>query len=319
MVGVSNALLAYLVTVLPQVRKELRRCRGQAEAISDPQHRRFALEVLEEKASNVEGVAVFATLAPWWRRRAVLRTIVPLQIRIDYLDSLEERGAALSDGDGAYLDSLRNAWLQEFEMLPASRAVMTPVRRAIERCCEGQRHTHAAAGPNGSAILQAWAEDLGVSGYQWWEVAAGASSSVAVHVLIAAAANPRTTADEAAVIDATYFLPIGALTVLLDDAVDREHDRTGGDHNYLDYYENMAIASERVGVIAERATRAAGRLPGARRHLAILAGIGAFYAGDAGFNTPQVLPIRDRLLKELGIGAHFLTRFTRTRWLPHAG
>ena len=84
------------------------------------------------------------------------------------------------------------------------------------------------------------------------EVAAGASSSVAAHALIAAAADPDMTHAQAAAIDAAYNPPIGALTVLLDDLIDREADRGAGEHNYLGYYESDGEAAERLGLIAER-------------------------------------------------------------------
>jgi hypothetical protein len=56
---------------------------------------------------------------------------------------------------------------------------------------------------------------------------------VPAHALLAAAADARTTAAEATRIDAAYFPSIGALTVLLDDLIDREEDLAGGEHNYL--------------------------------------------------------------------------------------
>ena len=73
---------------------------------------------------------------------------------------------------------------------------------------------------------------------------------MAVHALIAAAADPRTTAEEAELIDAAYFPPIGALTVLLDDLVDRDDDREAGQHNYLSYF-----AEQRAGGDPDRPAR----------------------------------------------------------------
>ncbi len=59
-----------------------------------------------------------------------------------------------------------------------------------------------------------------------------------MHALIAAAANPGVTVEQAALIDAAYFPPIGALTVLLDDLIDLENDIASGDHSYITYYES---------------------------------------------------------------------------------
>jgi tetraprenyl-beta-curcumene synthase len=245
------ALAAYAVTVLPVAHKELQQWRRQAEAIPDSDRRRRALSTLEEKRGNVEAVTVFAILAPRRRRRAVLRAIVPLQLAIDYCDTLEEAGEAEGRPD-SYLT-------------------------ALDRCAEGQRQTHSAVGGD-HAELQRWAEGLDETGaYRWWELAAGASSSVAAHALIAAAADPAASACTAASTDAAYNPSIGALTVFFDDLVDREADREAGEHSYLDYYEGSEEAAERLAWIAEEAGSRIEALPHAHRHRAILAGVGSFY------------------------------------------
>jgi tetraprenyl-beta-curcumene synthase len=305
------ALCAYLTTVLPQARRELRRWRKLAEAIPDPERRRRALAAFEEKQSNVEAVAVFATLAPLRQRRAVLRAIVPLQLAIDYRDVLEEAG---EDGEpDGFLTALDCGWVREVERLAGCGAVAPNLRAAVERCAEGQRHTHAAAG-GGSAELQRWASALDPSSeYRWWELAAGASSSVAAHALIAAAANPRASAAAAELIAAAYNPPIGALTVFLDDLVDREADREAGEHSYLDYYEDQAEACERLAEIVRMAGSRIEVLPSAARHRAILAGVGAFYLGAEGTGTASADPIRRRLLAASSPATRILASFVRVR------
>lgn len=304
------ALCAYVTTVLPPVRRELRRWRKLAEAMPAPDRRRQALSSLEEKRSNVEAVAVFASLSPLRQRRAVLRAIVPLQLAIDYRDTLEEAGEEPA-ADG-YLTALDTGWVREIEALAGCSAVAPTLRAAVARCAEGQRRTHAAAGR--SAELRRWAEDLEASGdYRWWELAAGASSSVAAHALIAAAASPSMSAATVAAIDAAYNPPVGALTVFLDDLVDRDADREAGEHNYLDYYEDSENAGERLGWIGRQASERIDSLPQASRHRAILAGVGAFYLGARAAETPYAVPIRGRLLAALGPGTRVLTAFMRLR------
>lgn len=306
------ALGAYAITVLPRVRRELRRWRRLAEAIPDPERRGRALSALEEKRGNVEAVAVFATLAPWRQRRAVLRAIVPLQVAIDYRDTLEE--ADETTKEDAYLTALDTAWVREVESLDGCGAVAPLLRRAVERCAEGQRQTHAAAGSE-SAELERWALALEPSSdYRWWELAAGASSSVAAHALIAAAADPAASAGIAALIDRAYNPPVGALTVFLDDLVDREADREAGEHSYLDYYERPAEAAERLAAIATTARTQLEPLPHPARHQAILCGVGAFYLSAAA-RTPDADAIRQRLLDALGPGTRVLATFMRVRRL----
>lgn len=294
----AGALGAYLTTVLPRARGEL----GQWGPLP------------AGKKRNAEAVAVFATLAPRSKRGGALRAILALQVAIDLRDVREETDHSFAPDDAA-LERLEASWRREVGALPAHGAVEPLLRRAVERCEEGQRLTHAAAGGE-IEPLRRWAVGApAVAGYRWWEVAAGASSSVAAHALIAAAASPGATAEVGAAIDAAYFPAIGALTVLLDDLVDRERDRASGEHNYLAYYGSAEEAAERIGEIAAEAAAAARRLPQPRRHLAILDGVAAFYLSAPEAEAAYAQPIRERLLAALGPGARFLTRCLRLRRL----
>ena len=301
----ASALGAYLTTVLPTARRELKRL----------------APLPREKRMNAEAVAVFATLAPRAQRATAVRAIVALQVAIDLRDAAEEtaelpdlldmRTKPVTRPDGG--ERLEAEWRQEVAALASGKTLLPTIGRAVERCAEGQRRTHAAA-LGETDRLRRWAESLGVaSEYRWWEVAAGASSSAAAHALIAAAADPRTTVETAALIDAAYHPPIGALTVFLDDLVDRDEDRAAGEHNYLAYYESADEAAERLALIAARAEALVERLPQAGRHRAILAGVAAFYLSADAAETPYAQPIRERLLETLGPGAHFLAGFMRLR------
>lgn len=292
----ASALGAYLTTVLPRARRELRQLGP----------------LPKEKERNAEAVAVFATLAPQSARAAVVRAIVALQVAIDLRDEIEEAGT----GEGpqvARLEALEARWRREVEALPAHAAVLPLLEAAVERCEQGQIHTHLAA-RDGPEPLRLWAADLAApAGYRWWEVAAGASSSVAAHALIAAAADPATTAEQAAAIDAAYQPPIGALTVLLDDLVDLEEDRAAGEHNYVGYYEGADEAAQRLAAVTGFAEQALTGLPRAERHRAILAGVAAFYLGDRRAQTPFARPIRERMLAAAAPGTRLLAAFTRLR------
>lgn len=325
-----SALLAYRRRILPLVHAELNRWEAFAVAIPDPVLRAAALSGLREKGRNAEATAVFAILAPRAHRGTALRGMTTLQIAIDYLDSLGEApvddplangltlhraiddavspGAPTGDwyrhhpqgDDGGYLAAVVAACREDLAALPATEVVRPALMRAARRCGEGQSHTHAAA-RSGAAGLEAWArEQPAAPGYLWWEIAAGASSSVAVHALLATAADRRTTGDQAELIDALYFPPVGALTVLLDDLIDRDDDLEAGEHNYLDYYTGVRQAADRIGLLAERARAATMHLRGGRRHRAILAGVAAFYLADPANGSGYARPIRESLLQALG-------------------
>lgn len=306
----ARALAVYRVRVVPQVRRELAAWRQLAAAIPDPAERETALAAIDGKGLNVEATAVFAILAPRRTRATAIRAMVALQVAVDCLDSLGELGAA---GDSAYLDRLFGAFRESARALPAHGAVATALERAVARCGEGQAHTHAAEHGD-RAALEAWAGELRAPpGYRWWELAAGASSSVAAHALIAAAADPRTSVDEAEPIDAAYFPPIGALTVLLDDLIDRDGDAAAGAHNYLAYYRDGEEAAARLDLIAHLARA---RLAGLRhhdRHAAILAGVAGFYLSAEEPETPYARPVRERLLRSTGPAVRPIVAFMRLR------
>jgi tetraprenyl-beta-curcumene synthase len=347
----ASALGSYRLTVIPPLRREQRRWREVAGAIPDPVLRRQALAALEGKASNVEAIGVFATLAPRAHRRQAIRAMTTLQIAVDYLDTLSEGVAEnpLEDGlrlhraltvaltpgaepedwyrdhprreDGGYLSGLVAACQEQVRGLPSHATVLPLARQAAQRCGEGQSHTHAAAGGGPSAgaddeveSLESWARGQDTApGYRWWEVAAGASSSVAAHALIATAAEPGATAEQAQLIDAAYFPPVGALTVLLDDLIDLEDDRATGEHNYMTYYSSAAEAAEQLALITARGAAAVAELPRRRRHEAILAGVAAFYLSAPEASTAFARPIRDRLVDALGPEARPLVAVMRLR------
>jgi tetraprenyl-beta-curcumene synthase len=342
------ALGVYRARVVPEVRRQLAEWRRAAAAIPDRALRRQALAAIDEKGLNVEAVAVFAILAPRRRRRATLRAMVALQVAIDYLDTLGEQEsedrlrdglrlhgalvAAVTPGapeedwyglhprgeDGGYLGLLVAACQQSLRSLPGQAKVGGGLQLAARRCGEGQSRTHAAAPGNDAAAgvesLAAWAASLeAADGYRWWEVAAGASSSVGAHALIAAAADARTGAAEVKAIDAAYFPAIGALTVLLDDLIDRDSDRRDGAHNYIAYYSDQEQAGARLELLAKRARAALDAVPHRHRHAAILAGVAGSYLSDRAAETPYAAPIRARLLVTAGPAVRPIVALMRRR------
>jgi tetraprenyl-beta-curcumene synthase len=309
-VAVVRALGIYQGRILPLARREIGRWRGVAEAIPDPVLRGQALAALEQKALNVEATAVFATLAPRPARPTATRAMVALQVAVDYLDTLGEQ---LSAGDSDYLDRLFGSYREDAGRLPAHGLVSASLQRAVSRCGEGQAATHAAEHGD-RAALETWAREQDAPpAYRWSEVAAGASSSVAAHALIAAASDPRTTAAEAELIDTAYFPPIGALTVLLDDLIDREEDAAAAAHSYLAYYADGEDAANRLDLIARLAHAATAQLRHPHRHAAILAGVAGFYLSAPEAETAYARPIRERLLRSTGPAVRPIVAVMRLR------
>lgn len=343
LVGAFGAFGAYAGTVLPRVGRERERWLARAERIPDPMLRRQALAALREKSANVDATGVFATLAPRRHRPAVVSAGVAMQVAIDYLDSLGEDAGddALADGlrlhraliaaaspgaplddpyrhhphreDGGYLAELVGACAEAGATLPQIAGCRPALAAALVRCGEGQAHTHATASGDPSPLV-AWAESLGAgSGYRWWEVAAGASSSVADHALLALAADDRATPADAGRVDAAYFPSIGALTVLLDDLVDLDEDIASGEHNYVAYLADDAAFADRAGALANAAMTAIAALPRRGRHEAILAGVAGFYLAQPAARAPRWTTTRERLFDSLGPPARLLAAFSRLR------
>jgi tetraprenyl-beta-curcumene synthase len=341
--GAFGAFGAYAGAVLPRIGRERDHWLARAAQIPDPVLREQALGALREKSANVDATGVFATLAPRRRRAAVVRAGAALQIAVDYLDSLSEDPGddALEDGlrlhrallcaatpgavpddpyrahlrgeDGGYLTELLTTCSEASAVLPRMGVCRPALTAAIARCGEGQAHTHAAAGDDADP-LRRWAEGLGAGpDYTWPEVAAGASSSVAAHALLALAADERANAADAARVDAAYFPSIGALTVLLDDLVDLDEDIAAGEHNYISYFADDDVLTERLVGLADRAQVAIRPLARRDRHEAILAGVAGFYLAQPPARTPRWAPTRRRLQDSLGAPAWILTGFSRLR------
>jgi tetraprenyl-beta-curcumene synthase len=324
---VANA--RYWLTVAPYVMRELRRWEACAHAIDDPVLRAHALAKLREERFNAEVATTLSTLAPRRHRRAVIVAIVAFQVLYDYLDGVGEQPAAdpLADGfqlyrafaaaltpeptavdyyrhhprcDGSgYLDALAGACREAFRTLPASEAVAPIARRVAQRCGEAQTRTHAI-GREGTGQLVAWAaREADTTGLMWWEVAAGAAASVlAVHALIGAAADASTTREEAARIDAAY-LPISAITTLLDSVIDRDRDVSVGSHGFVAYYPSGTVAAERIGAVARRGAAAAWTLRHGPHHAVTVAGAAAYYLSAPGARTPFARPVRRSVVNEL--------------------
>jgi tetraprenyl-beta-curcumene synthase len=298
-----TTLTRYRGAILPVVDRELEALTRRATKIPDPALRGAALHALTEKRANVEATATLATLAPRRGRSAVVRAGTALQVVVDYLDTLGEQAGpdALADGlrlhrsldvaltpgaapldwyehhprgeDGGYLDALVAICQRAVETLPGG-AALPAARRAIARCGEGQSYTHADCGSE----LEAWAASLPPRpGLHWWEAAAGASSSVGAHALLALAGDPTTSTADAERVLAAYDPWIGALTVLLDDFVDRERDERSGDHNYANHWGEDA--AERIDLLVAGARDALCGLSRRRVHESILSGILAYYLG----------------------------------------
>ena len=333
-----KANVLFWLSVLPEVRRELRSWERRARAIPDPALRALALAKLREERFNTEVAATLATLVPTVRRPHAIEAIVALQVTYDYLDGLTEQPVprpldagrqlyrAFADAftplgppvdhyrhhardDGGYLQALVAACRRAFWSLPAAPAVAPVACAVAARCGEAQTRTHAIP-LLGSGQLRAWAQaQPEAERMRWWEIASGAAASVlALHALIALAADPATVPADAARLAAAYVATC-ALTTLLDSLVDREEDARRGGHVYLAYYRDELDATERLGALAREAVAAVADLPRAAHHLVTATGAVAFYLSAPGAGGARARRLTEPMAAELQLLAPALAIF----------
>ncbi len=320
------ANLRYWTCVAPLARDQLRRWHTRAQAIGDPVLRALAEEKLAEEGFNAELAAMLATLAPRTRRARAVEAIVALEVVYDYLDGLTESPSrespqdgrrlfcaftdAVSPGeqpigdyyrhhprsqDGGYLQGLVDVARSAVAALPASAIVADVLRRSAQRGVEAQLHIHAV-GIAGSGQLEVWARrHAATSSLDWQEYLAGAACSVlAVHALVAAAADPRTTREQALLLDRIY-LSISVLPTVLDSVIDYERDAQAGIPGYVQHYSDRAMLAGRLeGVIDDVLARARGAPHGAH-HIMTMAGVVAYYLSAPTATSAFARPISKRM------------------------
>jgi hypothetical protein len=324
-VGPLPALLLanarYWPTVAPTVRVELTRWHRRAAELDDARLRDLAQAKLADERFNAEVAATLATLAPAPARSHVTRAIVALEVQFDYLDGRTEpamddpiaaRGKlfetfaqALAPGvpvshaqtsarahepDRSYLEALGATTREHFGALPAARTVAPFAHAAAQRCAEAQTHLHAAA-TLGDRELERWAREAARgSDLEWRAYLAGSASSVlAAHALIAAAADARTTAADARALDRAY-VAIGAVITILDSLVDRRADLASGEPGFVRLYEQDDPGLEQMlcALIAEALARVR-EAPQANHHAMTLAGVAAYYMTHPGARDTRAL------------------------------
>jgi tetraprenyl-beta-curcumene synthase len=131
------------------------------------------------------------------------------------------------------------------------------------------------------------------------EFLAGAASSVlAVHALIAAAADERTTPEEANEIDATY-LSICALSTMLDSLIDYQRDAQAGQVGYIRYYDDHDTLARDLTNAARRAIEHAAPLRNGAHHVMTLVGVAAYYISAPTARSDFARPVTRQVSREL--------------------
>jgi len=307
----------YWLIVFPRCRRELCRWRRRASQIPDRALRQLALQALE-KRENMEGAAAFASAVRWRRRGAVVRALVAFQAAYNHVDMLAEQpggdsarhaqvlhesliaaldpDAVWPDGapskprwdDGGYLAEMIDACREAVCVLPSYALIAEPAHRAASRIVAFQ-----SLSLDRRDVLERWAHTLlpAASELEWWESAAAAGSSLGVHALIAAAAEPSLRAEDVAAIEGAYLHWIGALHSLLDSLIDQAEDLITGQASLIGFYSSPQEAKARMRWLAERAVDVARRLPRGRQHAALVVAMSCSYLCVAEADAPGAFEI----------------------------
>jgi tetraprenyl-beta-curcumene synthase len=344
----AATVVRFSLLVLPQVRSERSRWRRAAATIASPRLRRAAQTALL-KRGNIEGAALFATLAPRRHRREVVRAVVAFQLAYNYLDALSELpncNATLNAerlhealpraldaqaphldyyahqadrDDGGYLVALLDSCRAAFAGLPSYDAAAPTARAAAARIVDFQA-LNLSEPQGGQQALERWATEATPvgSGLAWWETAAASGSSLAVFALLAAAADGALDSRTAREIDGVYFPCAGALHSLLDSLVDRSEDRDEARRSLLDNYSSTVHAAVNLADLAFRARAAAERAPSAPTHRVLLTAMCSYYLSDRKCRTPEARAIGRTLTGALGVPLELAILMFRARRLAHA-
>jgi tetraprenyl-beta-curcumene synthase len=317
-------------TIAPYANVQLSKWEQRAAAIEDPALRALALGKLSEERFNAEVAATLTTLVPRAHRETVIEAIVAYEVMYDYLDGLTELPTydALRSGrasyraftdavaldaqpahnyyaahkrqdDSGYLAELVRVVREALAQLPATPAIAETAAHAAARCAAAQTRAHAVS-QLGAPQLEAWAScEAADSQLGWQQFLAGSASSVlAVHALIAAAADERTTAADAAELDAVY-LSICALSTMLDSLIDYERDAEAGQEGYVRYYAEQDHLARDLAGSASRAVARAAPLRGGAHHVMTLVGVAAYYLSAPTAASDFARPVARQIRREL--------------------
>lgn len=297
-----------LVWGLPTAAKEMRKWRARAQAASSAPLREDALRVLDRKRTHVDGAGLFWILSKQ-RQPRLLRLLVAYELMLDFLDYASERGAntlrdvhagqvdgellhaallnALAsdtviadhyalhpwNDDSGYLSALIAACREGTRALPSYTVVRQFATSEAARAAEVLAINHIPDPSRRNRGLEAWVRRHfpGERQLAWFEVAAAVSGSLAVHALLAQAADPYATQRTVERVYAVYLRSVALATAMLDSYADQLEDGATDGHSYIAHYVDPETTQARLQAIVEETMRATRALPHGRRH-AIIAG-----------------------------------------------
>jgi tetraprenyl-beta-curcumene synthase len=277
-----------------------------------------ALSALADKRGHTDGAAFFSII-PGQRNGALLRLLAAYEIIWDFLDSVNESGAAagqdngrrlhlalidaLDPGqpirdhyrhhpwreDGGYLRTLVEVCREAAQRLPAYERVRPLL---LEEAARAQvlAINHDLDPELRDAGLRSWAarEFPEAQETSWFELTGAASASLTVHALLALGATAEDGAAELARARQAYFPWISAATTMLDSYVDQAEDEVHGDHSYVAHYPTPELAARRIRQLIRRSFEEARGLRRGEHHALIVACMVAMYLSKDSAHTDSM-------------------------------
>ena len=165
-------------------------------------------------------------------------------------------------------------------------------RNEVQGIKDGPAHERGAR-------LQRWAHEQrdGAGDASWFELAAAASSPLAVLALLAAAGDPATSTATVEQTRRCYFPCVEGLSTLLDSLADRAHDEAAGELSLVAQYPSAAVATARLRELTARAITSTRALPNGERHVILIAGMIAMHLSDRNARLPDARHIARPVLR----------------------
>jgi tetraprenyl-beta-curcumene synthase len=317
-VALSRAAGRELVWGLRAASVEIQRWRTRALVIPDQPMREDALRALATKRTHLHGAALFWTL-PRRRNRDLLRLLVAYELIWDFLDNVNERAAAAgtlngrqlhlaiaeaidpsvpisnyyrhsnSGADGGFLFSLVETCRDCCLLLPSYARVQ---ERAVSEAhrAEVLALNHHPDPFERDAALRHWVarERLAAPRTNWWELSGAASAPLAIHALLALAAEPICSEKDISGAYAAYFPWLAATTTMLDSYVDQDEDVESGDHSYVAHYQGHEQAVSSIQDLVLRSVIEVRALRNGHRHAVVAAAMIAMYLSKDAARTPAL-------------------------------
>jgi tetraprenyl-beta-curcumene synthase len=303
---------------------------------------------LEHKRTHAHGAALF-WIVPRRRNRDLLRLLVAYELIWDFLDNLSERAAAhgQTDGrqlhlaiaesidpcapisdyyrhhpwceDGGYLRSLVETCRQGCRCLPSYPLIRELAVREAHRA-QVLALNHYPDPAHRDTALERWvAEEYpGEQQASWWELSGAASAPLAIHALLALAAEPDCSKSEIDSTYAAYFPWLSAATTMLDSYVDQIEDVANGDHSYVAHYPDRERALRGIQALVSGSVIEARSLRNGHKHAVIAAAMIAMYLSKDTARTPQLRAGTDIFIRAGGSLTRLLLPILRAWRIAYA-